>query len=54
LWCRSALSIVYGHAIPKIMHMPILHDTDVPYASCIAANLSPFAGVTVMDSPIRR
>jgi hypothetical protein len=42
---------VYGRAILEIMDLPVLSDSDVPYAPYVATTSSPFAGVTVMDSP---
>jgi hypothetical protein len=42
---------VYGRAILEIMDLPVLRDSDIPYAPYVATTSSPFAGVTVMDSP---
>jgi hypothetical protein len=42
---------VYGRALLEIMDLPLLEDSDVPYAPYVAASSSPFAGVTVLDSP---
>ncbi|MEX0852249.1 MAG: hypothetical protein WD036_03070 [Bauldia sp.] len=42
---------VYGRAILQIMDLPLLRDADVPYAPYVATTSSPFAGVTILDSP---
>ena len=42
---------IYGRALLEIMDLPLLQDTDVACAPYVAASSSPFAGVTVLDSP---
>jgi hypothetical protein len=42
---------VYGAALLELMDLPMLHDTDPGFAPYVGASASPFAGVTVMDSP---
>ena len=42
---------VFGRALLEIMDLPMLQDTDVACAPYVAASSSPFAGVTVLDSP---
>jgi hypothetical protein len=42
---------VYGRAILEFLDLPLLRDTHIAHAPYVAASASPFAAVTVMDSP---
>jgi hypothetical protein len=42
---------VYGRAILELMDLPLLRDGDIGYAPYVGASASPFAGITLMDSP---
>lgn len=41
----------YGPALLEFMDLPMLTDEDIPYAPHAAASSTPFAGVTLLDSP---
>ncbi len=42
---------VYGRALLEIMDLPLLQESDIACAPYVAASSSPFAGVSVLDSP---
>jgi hypothetical protein len=41
---------VYGAAVLRIMDLPLLRETDVPWAPYAAASASPWSGIVVLDS----
>jgi hypothetical protein len=41
---------VYGAAVLRIMDLPMLRETDVPWAPYAAASASPWSGIVVLDS----
>jgi len=42
---------VYGQAILELLDLPMLRDGDIGYAPYVGASASPFAGISLMDSP---
>jgi hypothetical protein len=42
---------VYGRAILEFLDVPMLRDSDTGFAPYVATSASPFAGITLMDSP---
>lgn len=42
---------VYGNAILELLDLPMLRDIDIGFAPYVGASASPFAGITLMDSP---
>ena len=42
---------IYGRAILELMDLPMLRDSDFGYAPYVGTSATPFAGVTLMDSP---
>jgi hypothetical protein len=42
---------VYGRSILEFLDLPMLRDSDIGYAPYVGASATPFAGVTLMDSP---
>lgn len=42
---------VYGSAILELLDLPLLRDSDIGFAPYVGASASPFAGITLMDSP---
>ncbi|HEU0221456.1 MAG TPA: hypothetical protein VFR34_04495 [Paracoccaceae bacterium] len=42
---------VYGRAILELMDLPMLRDSDVGFAPYAGASATPFAGITLLDSP---
>lgn len=41
---------IYGAAVLRIMDLPMLRETDVPWAPYAAASASPWSGIVVLDS----
>jgi len=42
---------VYGNAILELLDLPMLRDGDIGFAPYVGVSASPFAGITLMDSP---
>lgn len=42
---------VYGRAILELLDLPMLRDSDAGFAPYVGTSATPFAGITLMDSP---